>query len=95
MKDFISILAIIAIVTTVFVFLVIPFSSGESVVNARETNLKWEYIESDGPDFYRARIYGGWLISKGTDLKSPITFIPLQNPDGWEIKPITNQNKAK
>ena len=65
-------------------------------IEARDTNFKWERIvcgPQGGPNFYRTRIYGGWLVTPCSG--ETITFIPLQNPDGWEIKPITNQNKAK
>ena len=69
----------------------------DKIIDAGNTNMKWEYIDcgSNGPDFYRARIYGGWLVCRGHDRRNNILFIPLQNPDGWEIKSITNQNKAK
>ena len=55
-------------------------------ISTTDTNFKWEYIYggTGNPNFYRARIYGGWLVQYG----DTITFIPLQNPDGWEIKPV-------
>lgn len=77
-------------------FLLVSCDSSLKITDTENTNFKWELIKAgrNEPDFYRARIYGGWLVTKwGTD--NGITFIPLQNPDGWEIKPLNNQNKAK
>jgi hypothetical protein len=49
-----------------------------------DCDLNWEAVTSNWSldTVYRARVYGGWLVT----YRGSITFMPLNKPDNWILK---------